>query len=219
MTRAAEIPPGLSRADLAERTEAVLNRGNWGNPDVFLVRVGGERVVVKDYRPRSLLVRATIGRIAISRELAVYRALGDVDFVPRLLGALDELALAIEYRRGTRIGRSLAGRVPPTVLDELERAIETLHARGIVHLDLSHRSNVLVTDDGHPVLVDFATAVRLRPDGLLGRLLLPWLRRVDRRALEKWRDRLSPQRPRAVSGSSAPGGGASDGGRGASRPT
>jgi hypothetical protein len=93
----------------------------------------------------------------------------------------------------------------------------------VVHLDLRHRSNVLLGDDGHPVLLDFATALHLRPERLAGRLLLPVLRRFDRGAVDKWRDRLASGPGAQDSGASraAPSGsgGASDGARGASRPT
>jgi serine/threonine protein kinase len=86
-----------------------------------------------------------------------------------------------------------------------------MHARGVAHLDLRHRSNVLLTADGTPVLIDFGSAVCLRPGGLAARLLLPLLARIDRGALGKWRAKLGVQ--------SGGGGSSSGGGRSASRPT
>jgi serine/threonine protein kinase len=86
-----------------------------------------------------------------------------------------------------------------------------MHARGVAHLDLRHRSNVLLAADGSPVLIDFGSAVCLRPGGLAARLVLPLLARVDRGALRKWRAKLAAQ----PSG----GGASSAGGRSASRPT
>jgi hypothetical protein len=106
------------------------------------------------------------------------------------------------------MGRSLAGEVPPGFVDDLAGAIDGMHARGVAHLDLRHRSNVLADAAGRPVLIDFGSAVCLRPGGLVARLLLPLLAWIDRRALEKWRVRLEPAAA-----------GASGGGRGASRPT
>jgi predicted Ser/Thr protein kinase len=89
-----------------------------------------------------------------------------------------------------------------------------MHRRGVVHFDLSHRSNVLVGEDGRPVLIDFASALCLRPGGLAARVLLPLVTGLDRRALAKWRARLLPQ-----PGAGADAAGASGSGRGASRPT
>ena len=206
---------GLSRENLAQRTVAVLNRGGYGNPDVLLVRAGEREVVVKDYRPRAGWVRATIGRLVTAREVAIYRVLEGAPAVPRLLGRVDALAFALEYRPGTRISRQLAGVVSPSFVQDLAAAIDDIHARGVVHLDLRHRGNMLMGDDGHPVLIDFATALRFRPGGLGAKLLLPILREVDRAAYRKWRVRLVAQD--CDSSGVAPN--ASDGARGASRPT
>ena len=85
------------------------------------------------------------------------------------------------------LGRGLAGRLPAGFVDELRQSVAAMHARGVVHLDLRHRSNVLAGDDGHPVLLDFASALRLRPRGRLAR----WLAALDRRALRKWETRLA----------------------------
>ena len=210
----------LTRENLAAHTVEVLNRGGWGNPDVLLVRVGGRDVVVKDYEPRAAWVRATIGRLATSREIAVYRALSGSPGVPRLLGRIDRLAFALEYRPGTRLSRKLAPCVPREFFDELTAAVDGIHARGVVHLDLRHRSNVLLGRDGHPVLIDFATALRFRRGSPARWLLLPVLRWFDRAALRKWRVRLYPPDSAGSEGaSSGSGSGASEGARGASRPT
>ena len=57
---------------------------------------------------------------------------------------------------------------------------------------LRHRSNILVDDEGSPILIDFGSAFTFRPGGLLARVLLPLLAWIDRRALHKWRARLFP---------------------------
>jgi serine/threonine protein kinase len=182
----------LSRAGLSAATEAVLHRGGWGNPDVLLVRHTGGRVVVKDYAPRSRWVRATLGRWLVAREARAYDQLRGAPGVPKLLGRLDGLALVIEYRPGQRLSRQLAADLPAGFMRELERRVEAMHGRGVVHLDLRHRGNVLAGDDGEPILLDFASAVRLPTGRAPGRWLLSGLARIDRRALDKWRVRLQP---------------------------
>lgn len=206
--------PHPSRAELSARACELLHRGRRRNPDVSLVEHAGRRVVVKDFSPRGALVRAWLGPWLVSREVRAYRALAGHPAVPRLLGRIDRLAFAVEYRPGRRMSRKLADRVSPGFVGWLEAAVREMHARGVVHLDLRHRSNVLLGEDGAPVLIDFASAVCFPPGGLAARFGLPLLAWVDRRAVEKWRRRLAPQ----ASGS---GGGASAqaGSRGASRPT
>jgi len=168
----------------------VLNRGSRRNPDVYLVRGDPHPWVVKDFAPRGPWVRAWLGPWLLRREERAYRALAGHPAVPRLLGRLDRLALVLEYRPGQRMSRKLAGRVPPGFVAELEAAVDGMHERGVAHLDLRHRSNVMVDEAGRPVLIDFGSAVCLRPGGLAARWLLPLLARWDRRALAKWRVRL-----------------------------
>jgi hypothetical protein len=174
----------------------LLSRGGWGNADVFLSDAPAEwaersePVVVKDFAPRPFWLRWTWGVWMIRRELAAYRALAGLSSVPRVVGVIDVLAFALEYRPGERLSRALAGVVPPQFVDELEDAIASMHVRGVVHLDLRHRSNILAGDDGHPVLLDFASSLVFRPGSFAYRFIRPWFARVDLAALEKWRVRV-----------------------------
>ncbi len=208
----------LSRDELAARTVECLNRGNRRNPDVLLVDLGGRRAVVKDFAPRGPLVRATLGRWIHGREVRAYERLAGLAAVPRFLGWIDPLAFAVEYRPGRRISRHLLEDASPEFADALEEAVAAMHERGVVHLDLGHRSNVLVDAEGLPVLIDFGSALCLRP----GSPWVRWLGHYDRRAVRKWRTKLARQESRrgaAAAGSEGEAGGASDGGRAASRPT
>jgi len=204
----------LTRADLAARTRAVLNRGNARNPDVVLVDAGDRLAVVKDFAPRAAWVRATIGRWITSREMRAYQILAGHPAVPSFLGRIDALAFAVEYRPGRRMSRRLAAELAPGFIDRLADAVREMHARGVVHLDLRHRSNVLVDEREQPILIDFASAVMLRPRGLLARRLLPWLARWDWDAVEKWRQRVEPGSDWTTAASASSGAR-----RGASRPT
>jgi hypothetical protein len=206
------LPP-LDRRALATGTREVLQRGAGRKPDVVLVRDGGRHFVVKDFSARAPWLRATLGRWLIARELRAYRALAGHPDVPHLLGRLDAYGFVLEHRPGRRLSRQRAAELPADFLARLERAVRELHARGVVHLDLRHRSNVLADESGAPVLIDFASALCLRPGRWPDRLLLGWLARIDERALRKWRSKLA-QPPDGSPGA----GGTSDGGRSASRP-
>lgn len=196
----AEAPRRLGREAMSKASQRVLNRGGWGNPDVLLVQTESGPVVVKDFAPRAAWVRRGIGRWLLRREAAAYRRLADVASVPRLLGRVDEEALVFEYRPGTLLSRSLAGKLPAGFVAELEESLAEIHRRGVVHLDLRHRSNVLAGEDGHPVVLDFASAILCDPRRAWGRLLRASLAWVDRRAVEKWRVRLEgPGTPDPVS--------------------
>jgi hypothetical protein len=184
-----KAPPRLpDRAGLARLPSRLLNRGSMGNPDVSLVELDGAPVVVKDFAPRPAWVRATWGRFVTAREARAWERLDGHPAVPPFLGRIDGLAFAVAYRPG----RALSTRrgAPPDFVPRLARALDEMHARGVVHLDLSHRSNVLLGEGGAPVLIDFGSAVAFRPGGLGARWLLPLLALLDRRALRKWERKL-----------------------------
>lgn len=190
MTAVARSFPSLSRRDLASRTRQVLSRGGRGNPDVLLVESDRGPVVVKDFGGRGYWVRRWWGPWLLRREALAFERLDGLEAVPRLLGRLDAAALVFEYRPGTLLSRSLAGRLPADFLPRLQRAITDMHLRGVVHLDLRHRSNILADREGRPVLIDFGSALRFDPSTWWGRAGVALLGRVDRGALQKWRVRL-----------------------------
>jgi predicted Ser/Thr protein kinase len=182
---------GLDRRNLAKHTRAVLNRGGWGNPDVLLVETEAGSVVVKDFSPRTCFVRRLLGPWLLRREARAYQCLEGVEAVPRFLGQIDAAALVFEYRPGVLLSRSLAGRLPANFLVDLQGTIAEMHRRGVVHLDLRHRSNILAGRDGRPVLLDFASALRFDRSTWWGRVGVVALGWVDRRALRKWQLRLT----------------------------
>jgi hypothetical protein len=177
--------PVPQRSDLVRGV--CISAGGFANPDVFTLEHAGARLVVKDFAPRSRLVRATLSRWIVRREQRAWRALANHAAVPRWAGAIDALAFAVEQRAGRPLSRSVARETPAAFFVQLARAIDEMHARGVVHLDLRHQGNVLVGDDGAPVLVDFGSALVLPPGSVRARLAVALLGWIDRSAVAKWR--------------------------------
>lgn len=180
-----DTDPLPSRADLA-RAERI-SRGGWGNPDVLLVEHGGRLLIVKDFAPRAAWLRQTLGRWITRREARAWAALAGHPRVPRFLGQIDAFALAAEYRPGRAVTRRLARELPAGFLAQLAEAIEGMHARGVLHLDLRHQGNLLLGDDGAPVLLDFGSALTLPAGTRRARAAAALLGWIDRGALRKWR--------------------------------
>jgi hypothetical protein len=185
MTPASPLPPVPKRSDLPRARR--ISRGGFANPDVFLLEHSGARLVVKDFAPRTALVRATLGRWIARREQRAWRALAEHPAVPRWVGAIDALAFVVEQRVGRPLSRSVARETPAAFFADLARAVDEMHARGVLHLDLRHQGNVLVGADGAPVLVDFGSALVLPPGSLRARLARALLGWIDRSAVAKWR--------------------------------
>ena len=78
-------------------------------------------------------------------------------------------------------------------ISELAQLVSALHRRGVVHLDLKHRSNVVTTVDGHPVILDFASGLCFNPNWFGGRLAVKLFGAADRLAVVKWKRRLCPE--------------------------
>ena len=152
----------LTRESLAAADVEILSHGGPWNPDVLCVRHAGDVWIVKDFAARASLTRLLAPRL-IARELRAYRQLEGHRAVPRIRCRIDRDAFAIEYRPGEIMGPRLAGRVPDTFIAELREAVRQMHTMGVVHLDLRHRSNALADPDGHPVLIDFASALCFEP--------------------------------------------------------
>ena len=207
----------LDRANLLSRTLAVLSRGGWAKADVRLVRDGETLVIVKDFGTGTGLLRRWVSPWFLRREMRAYRCLADHPCVPRLIRSLDRRAFVLEYRPGEPLSRSLRGRISETFISELRSAIRGCHARGVVHLDLRHRSNVLAGEDGRPVLLDFASAICIPPERGGLTWILRLLRRIDESALRKWEQRLESQDSGAPASCSSSGTN-SEGSRGDSRP-
>ena len=164
-----------------------MNRGGWSNPDVLLVRHEGAVLVVKDFAPRSAFVRGVLARWLSAREGRAWQALRGHPAVPGYLGRVDPLAFAVAYRPGATLFSARGEPLPEPFLGELEEAVAEMHRLGVVHGDLSNRTNVLRDEAGHAVLIDFGSALVFRPGGVAARLFLPLFAGLDRRALRKWR--------------------------------
>jgi len=181
---------GLSSEPLPGRAKDVLSRGGLANPDVLLLESPDGPRVLKDYTPRAAWVRRWLAPWLVRRERAAIRALDRHPLVPRVLGDAGPCRLLLEYRPGELLSRSLRGRLPAGFLAELRQGVEAMHAAGVVHLDLRHRSNVLAGADGRPVLLDFASALRFRPGSWGARWVLPLFAWVDEWAVRKWERKL-----------------------------
>lgn len=146
-------------------------------------------VALKEYMPSTLAHRGTGLAVTVrSQTMAETFALGLRSFVneARMLARFDHPSLVKVYRfwedNGTAYmvmphyqGRTLrqvrAGMVVPPgeaacrrVLDALLSALEVLHKEGVYHRDIAP-DNILLGDDGLPVLLDFGAARRVIGEG------------------------------------------------------
>lgn len=165
-------------------------KGRFGKPDLNQVALDGRTLMVKDVRRRNFFLRWTLGLWLIHKEWKIYCRLKGLKGIPQPLERIDRFAFAMEYIRGKAVGRDEP--LSPSFFSELERVLIDVHSRGVVHLDLRHKGNILVSDDGRPFLIDFNSSFSFKDGGILHRLFFPLLRWVDYGGLLKLKERASP---------------------------
>lgn len=181
----------LDREAFGRAERRVLKQGAPQKADLWLVEGPAGTAVVKDFADKGWWVRF-MGRRQIARERAAYLWLGDVEGVPRYLGAIDGHAIAVQWIPGAvQLGYPPAAELRrergPELYAQLERVVGRFHAAGLVHWDLRTRDNVVVGEDGRLFVLDFASAFRLRPGSGLHRALFRRMQTIDISALLKWR--------------------------------
>jgi serine/threonine protein kinase len=94
----------------------------------------------------------------LRHEYEVYKKLGDFAGAPTCYGLIDDQYLVLEYVEG----RTIRKKRP---LDEEEfharlfDYIRSMHAKGVAHMDLKRKDNLLVKSDESPCILDFGAAV------------------------------------------------------------
>ena len=167
-----------------------LSRGSHWKPSVWRVEDGEEIFAVKD---ASTVPAATrwFARWMMRRELRALRRVRGIPGVPQLLAEFGGDGYACTWLAGDVLdGPGFAQRPQEHAL-QFRALIEQIHSRGVFHLDLRQRQNILLNGEGQLACVDFGAAwvptppVRLLMGGLLG-----WF---DRQAVLKWLARHAPE--------------------------
>ncbi|MGH8631698.1 MAG: hypothetical protein ACREU7_13170 [Burkholderiales bacterium] len=152
----------FTRAEFESGRGEVLSQGRWANAVLYLFRKDGGLWVVKDFRPRSVFVRETVGTLLTWRELRGLSRIAGISGVPSGTFRLDRHALAYRYAQGASLARPGMSALPTEFYAALERLLQQVHARGIVHLDVRNARNILVDPDGRPMLLDFQSHLGTR---------------------------------------------------------
>jgi serine/threonine protein kinase len=181
------LPPGARVGEFEIRR--VLGAGGFGVVYLAWDHALEREVALKEYLPVTLAVRAPNGRIVVRAENhAETFALGLRSFVneARMLARFDHPSLVKVYRfwedNGTaymampmyhgrtlrQVRQAMAAGSPGeawcrAMIDPMLDALERMHREDIFHRDIAP-DNILLTDEGHAVLLDFGAARRVIGD-------------------------------------------------------
>ena len=165
------------------------DKGGLWSPVISLVDHDGRPAVLKDYRTKNALTRSLLAPVLVRREAEVLRHLDGVAGIPKLY-AVEPLALVTQFVDGQHPGR--IEKLPDDAFRRLAATVRAMHDRGVVHLDLRQKKNILVDREMRPWLVDFANAMIVGPRSPL-RPLFEKLRAIDDGALVKFKARYWPR--------------------------
>jgi serine/threonine protein kinase len=179
----------MKRADF-ENLECLIKGNPFGKPDLNRVKVGERILMVKDVKNKSFFFRWTIGLWLIQNEWRVYSRLIGVEGIPNAVERIDRFAFAIEYIPGSPIRREED--LPASFFVDLAKVLQKVHSRGVVHLDLRHKGNILISEKGRPFIIDFNSSFSFGETGFFRRFLFPALRWVDYGGFLKLKERASP---------------------------
>jgi predicted Ser/Thr protein kinase len=141
--------------DKKENILAVSNQGT-----ILLFRGEGTELVVKAAMGRGLALKAR--QKTLLREHQAYLRMDGLTGVPECYGLVAGRYLAIEYVRGTPF-RAAAWIDRDGWFDQFLTILRSIHGRGVSHGDLKSKSNILVTQDEKPCVIDFGTSFVDKP--------------------------------------------------------
>ncbi|MBI3187367.1 MAG: hypothetical protein HYZ31_05765, partial [Gammaproteobacteria bacterium] len=129
----------------------------------------GQTLIYRD-NDKELVVKVPHGRGLVrwfhirmlQHELAVYKKLENFAAVPKCYGLLNQQYLVLQYIHGLPI-RQTRPRDEQRYFARMFEIIGAMHKRGVAHMDLKKKDNLLVVDGNEPCVIDFGTAVIYQP--------------------------------------------------------
>jgi tRNA A-37 threonylcarbamoyl transferase component Bud32 len=176
-----------TREDIEAGTTVLLKRSRsvW-QPDTYLMEHDGIKYVIKDMRQRPLLLKLTWGRFVLKREIYALKKMKELPISPQPLGFVDCDALVMSYVDCKQLPKRLDEEKGNKYFEALRKYVQQMHDIGVTHGDL-RRTNLLINSDGHPVIIDFASATvrSANPLRLLNRLMYFIQHKVDNNNIDK----------------------------------
>jgi len=196
----AEPPEAIDLDGERFRRVEILKHDSWAATAVY--RSAGRTAKCKFNRCQSIgvLPLAWLGRFLAARERWFMDRLAGIEGIPVSLGDVREggralpNAIAHEWIEGHALAER--ERVDDWFFPRLTAILAEVHRRGVAHVDLHKRENILVDDAGRPHLIDYQISFGLpagsRLAAVFGGGILRLLQRSDDYHLLKHRVKLRP---------------------------
>jgi serine/threonine protein kinase len=141
-----------------EQRENILAISNQGT--ILHYQNDGLDLIVKAAMGRGLVRKAR--ERTLIREYQAYLRMDGLVGVPQCYGMIDGNYLVIEFVRGV-LYRQANWVNRDRWFEEFLAVLRSIHERGVSHGDLKSKSNIMVTADENPCVIDFGTAFIHKP--------------------------------------------------------
>ena len=117
------------------------------------------KIVVKFGRSQPLagIPLKWVGKMLADHEESIYARLGGIAAVPQWVARISPICYAMEYIDAIPLDHLES--IPVGFFDLLREVFDTVHQRGVAYGDANKKSNILVTQDGKPVLIDYQISI------------------------------------------------------------
>lgn len=177
-----------------------LKHDSWAATAVYRSATRTAKCKFNRTQPILLMPMAWLGRLLAAREQWFMERLAGIQGIPESLGSVRvdgrpvATAVAHEWIEGHAL--AVGERVDDRFFPMLEAILGAVHRRGVAHVDLHKRENLLVDEAGRPCLIDYQISFGLPPESRIARLLfggvLRLLQRCDSYHLLKHRVKHRP---------------------------
>ena len=160
-------------------------------PDILIVERRQQFLVAKDFRDKGWVTRNLWGPLNLMYEKFLLNKLEGIAQVPQIIGLEDYNCLLISRIEGDEI-KKCSHLLSDNFFDQLLKIADDLHSRGVLHLDLGHKSNIMVDQHGNPAIIDFNASLYLPPNAFF-RPLIRLLSKVDLYSILRLKIKFRPQ--------------------------
>lgn len=168
-----------------------MSRGSRWKPAVLRATSSDGRVrILKDCEELPFYSR-WLARFLMGRELRLMRRLEGLDGFPVVRERVDKNAFTMDPLEGKPLSPETFQLAPRRIADGLLERVEAMHGRGVFHLDLRQRQNILLGKGMEVLVLDFGAG--WAPNPVARRVFGGLLASVDRSAALKYLARFSPE--------------------------
>lgn len=122
---------------------------------VELINLNGLRCVRKNVK--SFLGSSHLAEILCNHEVKVLERVRGVNGVQQLVEQDSRTSFISKYEPGVALRYSK--NIPRDYFEKLSAILRNIHERGVADIDFAHSTDLLVSEEGNPIVIDLASAL------------------------------------------------------------